>query len=37
MVLLTGEYEDVVDGEGRVLVSTELRSQIDVDEHGGSF
>jgi MraZ protein len=37
MLLLTGEYEHVVDAKGRVLVSTKLRSQIDVDEHGGSF
>jgi len=37
MLLLTGEYQHVVDGKGRVLVSNKLRSQIDVDEHGRNF
>src|SRR3972149_9004517 len=37
MLLLTGEYEYVVDGKGRVLVSNKLRSQIDADEHGSNF
>ncbi len=37
MLLLTGEYKHVVDGKSRVLISTKLRSQIDVDEHGSSF
>ena len=37
MLLLTGEYQHVVDGKGRVLVSNKLRSQIDVDEHGSDF
>jgi MraZ protein len=37
MLLLTGEYQHVVDDKGRVLVSNKLRNQIDVDEHGGNF
>ena len=37
MLLLTGEYQHVIDDKGRVLVSNKLRSQIDVDKHGGSF
>ena len=37
MLKLTGEYQHVVDGKGRVLVSNKLRSQIDVDRHGGDF
>jgi len=37
MLLLTGEYEHAVDGKGRVLISTKLRSQIDADEHGSNF
>ena len=37
MLLLTGEYQHVADGKGRVLVSNRLRSQIDVDEHGSNF
>jgi len=37
MLLLTGEYQHVVDGKGRVLVSNKLRSQIDVDVHGSNF
>lgn len=37
MLLLTGEYEHVIDSKGRILVSNKLRNQIDVDKHGGSF
>ena len=37
MLLLTSEYEHVIDNKGRVLVSNKLRNQIDVDKHGGSF
>lgn len=37
MLLLTGEYQHVIDDKGRVLVSNKLRNQVDVDEHGGNF
>jgi len=37
MLLLTGEYQHVIDGKSRVLISNKLRNQIDVDEHGSSF
>jgi MraZ protein len=37
MLLLTGEYQHVVDDKGRVLISNKLRNQIDSDEHGASF
>ena len=37
MLLLTGEYQHVVDNKSRILISNKLRNQIDVDEHGGSF
>jgi MraZ protein len=37
MLLLTGEYQHVIDNKSRVLISNKLRSQIDVDEHGSSF
>jgi MraZ protein len=37
MLLLTGEYEHVVDGKSRVLISNKLRNQIDTDEHGSNF
>ena len=37
MLKLTGEYQHVIDGKGRVLVSNKLRHQIDVDEHGSNF
>jgi len=37
MLLLTGEYQHVVDDKGRVLVSNKLRNQIDSDEHGSNF
>ena len=37
MLLLTGEYQHVVDGKGRVIVSNKLRNQIDADKHGSNF
>ena len=37
MLLLTGEYEHVVDSKSRVLISNKLRNQIDADEHGSNF
>lgn len=37
MLLLTGEFQHIVDGKGRVLVSNKLRNQIDVDAHGSNF
>ena len=37
MLLLTGEYQHVIDGKSRVLISNKLRNQIDVDEHGSNF
>jgi len=37
MLLLTGEYEHVVDGKSRVLISNRLRNQIDAEEHGSNF
>lgn len=37
MLLLTGEYQHVVDDKGRVLVSNKLRNQIDAEAHGASF
>jgi len=37
MLLLTGEYQHVVDGKSRVLISNKLRNQIDADEHGSNF
>jgi MraZ protein len=37
MLLLTGEYQHVVDGKGRVLISNKLRNQIDAEEHGSNF
>jgi MraZ protein len=37
MLLLTGEYQHVIDDKSRVLISNKLRSQIDVDEHGSNF
>jgi len=37
MLLLTGEYQHVVDGKSRVLISNKLRNQIDAEEHGSNF
>ena len=37
MLLLTGEYQHVIDNKNRVLVSNKLRNQIDADEHGSNF
>jgi MraZ protein len=37
MLLLTGEYEHVIDSKSRVLVSNKLRNQIDTKEFGGNF
>ena len=37
MLLLTGEYQHIVDSKSRVLISNKLRSQIDADEHGSNF
>jgi MraZ protein len=37
MLLLTGEYQHVVDNKSRVLISNKLRNQIDADEHGSNF
>jgi MraZ protein len=37
MLLLTGEYQHVVDNKSRVLISNKLRNQIDADKHGSSF
>ncbi len=37
MLLLTGEFQHVVDDKGRVLISNKLRSQIDADKHGSNF
>jgi len=37
MLLLTGEYEHIVDGKSRVLISNRLRNQIDAEEHGSNF
>jgi MraZ protein len=37
MLLLTGEYEHVIDGKSKVLISNKLRSQIDSEEHGSNF
>ena len=36
-MLLTGEYEHVIDNKGRVLVSNKLRNQIDTEEFGRDF
>ncbi len=37
MLLLTGEYQHVVDDKSRVLISNKLRNQIDAEEHGSNF
>jgi len=37
MLLLTGEYQHVVDSKSRVLISNKLRNQIDAEEHGSNF
>ncbi|MHC4624015.1 MAG: division/cell wall cluster transcriptional repressor MraZ [Planctomycetota bacterium] len=37
MLLLTGEYEHIVDDKNRVLVTNKLRNQIDADRHGSNF
>ena len=37
MLLLTGEYQHVVDSKSRVLISNKLRSQIDSEQHGVNF
>ncbi len=37
MLLLTGEYQHVLDSKSRVLISNKLRSQIDAEEHGNNF
>lgn len=37
MLLLTGEYQHVIDEKSRVLVSNKLRNQIDAEEHGSNF
>jgi MraZ protein len=37
MLLLTGEYQHIIDEKSRVLISNKLRSQIDADEHGSNF
>ncbi|MBC8481118.1 MAG: hypothetical protein H8D47_00425 [Planctomycetes bacterium] len=37
MLLLTGEYQHVIDNKSRVLISNKLRSQIDCAEHGSDF
>ncbi len=37
MLLLTGEYEHVIDSKSRVLISNKLRNQIDAEEHGSNF
>ncbi|MFZ0034379.1 MAG: hypothetical protein WAK60_05265 [Sedimentisphaerales bacterium] len=37
MLLLTGEYEHIIDSKGRVLVTNKLRNQIDSKEYGGDL
>jgi MraZ protein len=36
-LLLTGEYQHVIDGKNRVLISNKLRNQVDAEEHGSNF
>jgi MraZ protein len=37
MLLLTGEYQHVIDSKSRVLISNKLRNQIDSEAHGSNF
>jgi MraZ protein len=37
MLLLTGEYQHVIDNKNRVLISNKLRAAIDSEEHGANF
>ena len=37
MLLLTGEYQHIIDSKSRVLISNKLRNQIDSEEHGSNF
>ena len=37
MLLLTGEYQHILDQKNRILISNKLRHQIDCDEHGSNF
>jgi MraZ protein len=37
ILLLTGEYEHVIDGKSRVFITNKLRNQIDIVEHGRDF
>jgi MraZ protein len=37
MLLLTGEYQHVIDKKGRVLIANKLRSQIDSESCGSDF
>jgi MraZ protein len=37
ILLLTGEYEHVIDSKNRVLISNKLRNQIDAEIHGSDL
>ena len=37
MLLLTGEYEHIVDEKSRLFISNKLRGQIDTAEYGSDF
>jgi len=37
VLLLTGEYQHIIDDKSRVLISNKLRSQIDAVKHGSNF